>query len=89
MSRSTRSYAGAGSGGPLLHMLRAAVRGTTYGVLISAGCVLHTIRCLQGPGHESGAYLVVQPCDVNGRPRGFAIGIGPVLTDADAQAVAD
>jgi hypothetical protein len=32
---------------------------------------------------------MVQPCDLDRRPRGIAIGIGPVLTDADAAAVAD
>lgn len=53
----------AGAAGPLLHRLRAAVRCSTHGVLISAGCVLHTTRCLQAPGHDSGAYLVVWTID--------------------------
>jgi hypothetical protein len=57
-------------------------------VLISAGCLLRAPRCL-APGHDSGAYLVVQPCDVDRRPRGTAIGIGPVLTNADAAAAAE
>lgn len=32
---------------------------------------------------------LVQPCDLDRQPQGTAIGIGPVLTDADAAAVAD
>jgi hypothetical protein len=31
----------------------------------------------------------VQPCDVNRRPSRTAIGVGPVLTDADAAAAAE
>jgi hypothetical protein len=58
-------------------------------VLISAGCLLRPSRCQRWPVHDSGAYLVVQPCDLDRQPRGKAIGIGPVLTDADAAAVAD
>lgn len=60
-----------------------------HGVLISAGCVLRATRCLRGPEHDSGAYLLLQPCDLNRRPQGTAIGIGPVLTNAGAAAVAE
>jgi hypothetical protein len=74
--------------GPLLGRLRAATRRCPHGVLISAGCVLRASRCYQAPGHDSGAYLFVQPCDLDRRPRGMAIGIGPVLTDEDADEVA-
>jgi len=77
------------SAGPLLHHLGAATGRCPHGVLISTGCVLRAERCLRAPGHDSGAYLMVQPCDLGRRPRGTAIGIGPVLTDADAAAVAD
>jgi hypothetical protein len=41
------------------------------------------------PGHDSGAYLLVQPCAPDRRPQGVAIGIGPVLSDADASTVAE
>ena len=58
-------------------------------MLISGGCVLRAARCQAGPGHDSGAYLFVQPCDLDRKPRGTAIGVGPVLSDADASAVAD
>jgi hypothetical protein len=84
-----RSGPCAGTAGQLLHRLRAAVRRCPHGVLISTGCVLRAARCRRGPDHESGAYLLVQPCDPDGRPRGIAIGVGPVLTDVDAASVAD
>ena len=57
-------------------------------MLITAGCLLHAPRC-RAPRHDSGAYLLVQPCDVDRRPSGTAIGVGPVLTDADADAAAE
>jgi hypothetical protein len=79
----------AGAAAPLLRHLGAATRRCPHGVLISTGCVLRASRCQLAPGHDSGAYLLVQPCDLDRRPRGTAIGIGPVLTAADAAAVAD
>jgi hypothetical protein len=78
----------AGPAGRLVPLLRAATRRCPHGVLISAGCLLRASRC-RAPGHESGAYLLVQPCDVDRRPSGTAIGVGPVLTDADAAAAAE
>ena len=83
-----RSGPCAGTTRRLVPLLRAATRRCPRGVLISAGCLLHAPRC-RGPGHDSGAYLLVQPCDVNRRPSGTAIGVGPVLTDADAAAAAE
>jgi hypothetical protein len=79
----------AGPAGPLLHQLRAATRRCPHGVLISTGCLLRASRCQRWPAHDSGAYLFVQPCDLDRQPQGMAIGIGPVLTDADAAAVAE
>lgn len=46
----------------------------------------NAVVCRVGPC--AAAYRLVQPCDVDRRPRGIAIGIGPVLTEADASAVA-
>jgi hypothetical protein len=79
----------AGAPASLLRLLGTATRSCPHGVLVSTGCVLRAPRCLRAPGHDSGAYLLVQPCDLDRRPRGVAIGIGPVLTAADAAAVAD
>jgi 2-keto-3-deoxy-6-phosphogluconate aldolase len=83
-----RSGACTGTTGRLLPLLRAATRRCPHGVLISTGCLLHAPRC-HAPGHDSGAYLLVQPCDEDRRPRGATIGVGPVLTDADADAAAE
>jgi hypothetical protein len=83
-----RSGPCAGTAGRLVPLLRAATRRCPHGVLISAGCLLHAARC-RAPGHDSGAYLLVQPCDTDRRPSGTAIGVGPVLTDADAAAAAE
>ena len=84
-----RSGPCAGASKPLLERLRAATRRCPHGVLISAGCLLRAPRCRAAPGHDSGAYLLVQPCDLDRRPLGIAIGIGPVLSDADAAVVAE
>ena len=78
----------AGAAGRLVPLLRAATRRCPHGVLISSGCLLRAPRC-RVPGHDSGAYLLVQPCDVDRRPSGAAIGVGPVLTDADVGAAAE
>jgi hypothetical protein len=83
-----RSGACSGTAKQLLQWLRAATRRCPHGVLISADCLLRAPRC-QAPSHESGTYLLVQPCDRDRRPNGTVIGIGPVLTDDDAAAVAE
>ena len=84
-----RSGPCAGASGQLLERLRTATRSCPHGVLISAGCVLRAARCRAAPGYDSGAYLLVQPCDLDRRPRGIAIGVGPVLSVSDANAVAE
>ena len=84
-----RSGPRAGPSGQLLEKLRTATRNCPHGMLMSAGCVLRAPRCQAAPGHDSGAYLFVQPCDLDRRPRGIAIGVGPVLSGADASAVAE
>jgi hypothetical protein len=72
----------------LVQRLREAIRRSPHGVLIATGCLLGAARCQRGPAHDTGAYLLVQPCDAGRRPDGNVIGIGPVLTTADAAAVA-
>lgn len=57
-------------------------------MLVTTGCLLGAARCQRGSIHDSGAYLLVQPCGPDRRPRGTVIGIGPVLTRADAAVVA-
>jgi hypothetical protein len=75
-------------GGQLVQRLRAVTRQCPYGVLVSASCLLRAPRCRVTPGHDGGACLIVQPCDLDRKPRGNAIIIGPVFTSADAAAVA-
>ncbi|MFV2175652.1 hypothetical protein ACFHW2_31680 [Actinomadura sp. LOL_016] len=72
----------------MLPRLAEAVRRCPHGVLVRTGCLLRAPRCLSQVAHDSGCYLVVQPCDTDRRPRGAAMAIGPVLTRADADAVA-
>jgi hypothetical protein len=83
-----RSGACSGSARQLLQWLRAATRRCPQGVLVSADCLLRAPRC-QAPSQDSGTYLLVQPCDRDRWPNGTVIGIGPVLTDDDAAAVAE
>ena len=79
----------AGAAARLMEQLRAATRRCPDGVLIRAGCLLRAPRCQGAPDHDSGAYLMVQPCDPDRRPQGIAIGVGPVLSEADADLVAE
>ncbi|MFI6510427.1 hypothetical protein ACIBCT_22715 [Streptosporangium sp. NPDC050855] len=71
----------------VLTRLAATVRHSPHGVLVRTGCLLNAPRCRTGAAHDSGCHLVVQPCDVNRRPRGTAIPVGPILTPQDARAV--
>lgn len=77
-------------GEELLERLRPAVRNSPHGVLVRAGCLLAAApRCTAPPGHDSGAYMLVQPCDRDRRPRAMPVAVGPVLSDADTDTVAD
>jgi hypothetical protein len=84
-----RSGPCADAAGQLMERLRAATRRCPHGVLIGSGCLLNAPRCQTAAGHDSGAYLLVQPCDPDRQPRGMVIGVGPVLSDTDASVVAD
>ena len=77
----------AGTARRLVPALRAATRRCPHGVLISAGCLLRAPRC-RAPGHEA-ARICWYSRDVDRRPKGTVIGVGPVLTDADAAAAAE
>lgn len=68
--------------------LAAVVRRSSQGVLVSTGCLLRSPRCRAAATHDSGCYLIVQPCDADRRPQGRAMAVGPVLGRADADAVA-
>jgi hypothetical protein len=72
----------------VLPRLAVVVRQSTHGILVRTGCLLRAPRCKTGAAHDSGCYLVVQPCDVERQPCGAAIPIGPILTRGDVEAVA-
>jgi hypothetical protein len=71
----------------LLPRLAAVIRRSRHGVLIRTGCLLGAPRCQASAAHDSGCYLMVQPCDADRRPRGAAIPVGPILTGDDADGV--
>lgn len=64
----------------LMPALRAAIRATPHGVLIASGCTLGTLTCRT---RTPGPVVLVQPCDVERRPAGPAVRIGPVRTRSD------
>jgi hypothetical protein len=72
----------------LLPRLATVVRTCPHGILLRTGCLLRAARCGPDGAHDSGGFLLVQPCDRERRPRGAVIVVGPVLTAADAEAVA-
>jgi hypothetical protein len=72
----------------MLEVLRGVVGRSRHGVLVSTGCLLGAPRCRHRPGPDSGPVVVVQPSAADGRPRGSAVVIGPVLTGRDAKSVA-
>ncbi|TCK21897.1 hypothetical protein [Pseudonocardia endophytica] len=67
----------------LVEGLRAVVRDSTHGVLVSSGCRV-------GPAcgaREPGMVLLVQPCDADRAPAGPTVVAGPVRTTDDVRAV--
>lgn len=68
------------SGLALMPALRSVVRATRHGVLISSGCTLGTLTCRS---RTAGTVVLVQPCDVERRPVGPAVSVGPLRTRSD------
>ena len=67
----------------LLEGLRAVVRDSRHGVLVSGGCPLEP-GCA---GREPGMVLLVQPCDADRTPVGPVVVAGPVRSTDDVTAV--
>jgi hypothetical protein len=63
-------------GSAALDALRATVRRSPHGMLVTAGCPWERAACA-GPG-QGVVTVVVQPCDVDRRPDGPAHRLGPV-----------
>jgi len=69
---------------PLMSALRAVVRSSTHGMLVTTGCRLGPLACRT---REHGPMLLVQACDRQRRPVGCAVLVGPVRVEADVAAV--
>lgn len=70
--------------GHLLATLRAVVRGSRHGLLVSAGCVVGSTACGLRP---TAPMVLVQPCDAARHPVGPALRVGPLRTRADVDAL--
>ena len=69
----------------LLADLRAAVRGSRRGVLVVSGCTLGAVACRLRP---PAPLVVLQPCDVQRRPVGPAVRVGPLRSRDDVAELA-
>jgi len=69
-------------GAEMVDELRAVVRASAHGVLVSAGCVLGA-ACTARP---VAPVVLVQPCDDERRPTSCALVVGPLRTSADVAA---
>ncbi|NUR04076.1 MAG: hypothetical protein HOY79_48500 [Streptomyces sp.] len=69
--------------GQVMDGLRRAVRGCRHGVMVSTGCLEKVLHCRGG----GGVHAAVQPCGTDRRPAGIVVRLGPLATEADAEAV--
>ncbi|MEU6493409.1 hypothetical protein [Streptomyces sp. NPDC046984] len=51
--------------------------------MVSTGCLEKVLHCRRG----SGLYAAVQPCGVDRRPTGAVVRLGPLVSEADAEAI--
>ena len=73
----------AGARGRVMDGLRRAVRGCPHGVMVSTGCLGRVLHCHSGRG----LHAAVQPCGVDRTPTGIVVRLGPLVTEADTEAV--
>ncbi|MQY39626.1 hypothetical protein SRB17_76530 [Streptomyces sp. RB17] len=69
--------------GRVMDGLRRAVRECPHGVMVSTGCLGRVLHCRRGRG----LHAAVQPCGVDRAPTGAVVRLGPLVTEADAEAV--
>lgn len=68
----------------LVEGLRAVVRDSRHGVLVTAGCAFGMHACA---GRDPGMMLLVQPCDAHREACAPVLPVGPVRSTADVQEV--
>jgi len=64
--------------------LRRAVGRCPHGVMVATRCLSGLLRCRR----SRGLHAVVQPCSEDREPTGAVKCLGPIRTEADAEAVA-
>ncbi|OIJ97678.1 hypothetical protein [Streptomyces monashensis] len=72
------------AGNQVMEGLRRAVRACPHGVMVSTGCLEMVLHCRGGRGVHAAA----QPCEADRRPSGAVVRLGPLVSEADAEAVA-
>lgn len=76
----------------LVEPLRAAVRQSAFGMLITTGCLARHLHCPHHGGNRvarPGIRLIVQPCTRDPTPLGAAVTFGPLTDASQAQDLAD
>lgn len=68
----------------LVEGLRAVVRDSGHGMLVTSGCPLGAPVCAR---RRPGLMVLVQTCDAERRPTSPVIGVGPVRSTDDVRAV--
>lgn len=68
----------------LVEGLRAVVRDSGHGVLVTSGCRLGPAVC---GGRRPGMMVLVQACDAGRRPTSAVVAAGPVRSTDDVRAV--
>ncbi|WP_141564470.1 hypothetical protein [Mycolicibacterium palauense] len=72
----------------VVQRLRAIIRRCPHGMLVTTSCLLGQFTC--AASHSSrGAMVVLQPCAVDQVPSAAVFWVGPVVTEADEEALCD
>lgn len=67
----------------VVHRLRQGVSRCPHGVMVATRCLRGLLRCRS----SHGLHAAVQPCSEDREPRGVVTRLGPIRTEADAEAV--
>ena len=72
----------------LMPRLRELIRACPHGMLVATGCLLGTITCATRSSAH-GQMLLLQPCTADRVPTASLQWIGPIRTEADAEAACE